>query len=303
MVLPQIAIILSTYQRPDHLKRSLLSIAMQQDVSGKFEVIVTDDGSQDETPEVVESFARSVDFPVRFTTHQHDGFQLSRCRNEGVVASTAPYLLFTDADCVLPPDHLYWHLKYQRKGSGIAGDCYRLDEETSEKVNEQTIRSSEYLQWISSKEKRRMAAKARHARIYQFFRIPMRPRLTGCNIAVWREDFERVNGFDANYVQWGLEDRDFQLRLSRIGVRFRSIVGRSSICHLWHPVHSTFVRNCEGTVNYEYFRRKDMLTYCLNGYASAQAGNFTIRNFDEDEAPRICEFPIPADNADLHEAI
>ena len=77
----------------------------------------------------------------------------------------------------------------------------------------------------------------------------MRPRLTGCNIALWRDDYERVNGFDENFVGWGLEDRDLQVRLGRLGLRFRSIVLATAPCHLWHRPHPTFARNNEGTAN------------------------------------------------------
>src|SRR3954466_2463566 len=93
---PEVAILVSSYQRPGHLRRALLSIAMQRDVDGKMEVVVTDDGSTDETPEMVREFAQTIDFPVRVTTHPHRAFQLARCRNEGVAPSTAPYILFSD---------------------------------------------------------------------------------------------------------------------------------------------------------------------------------------------------------------
>ncbi len=107
---PEIALLVSTYQRPQHLRRALLSIALQRGVDGQMEVVVTDDGSRDETPRVVEEFARTARFPVQFTTHPHSTFQLARCRNEGVAASRAPYLLFLDGDCILPPDHVAIHL-------------------------------------------------------------------------------------------------------------------------------------------------------------------------------------------------
>ena len=45
MTRPEIAVLLSTYERPQHLQRSLLSLALQQGVAGQMEVIVTDDGS------------------------------------------------------------------------------------------------------------------------------------------------------------------------------------------------------------------------------------------------------------------
>ncbi len=102
----ELAVIVSTFERPGHLSRCLASLEAQRGVDGLFEVVVTDDGSRDTTLRLIADTARRVSFPLTFTTHQHDGFRLARCRNEGVAASTAPYLLFTDGDCILPPDHL-----------------------------------------------------------------------------------------------------------------------------------------------------------------------------------------------------
>src|SRR6185369_6959913 len=136
---PEIAILVSSYQRPQHLRRALLSIAMQRQVAGKLEVVVTDDGSTDETPQLVRAYAQSVDFPVRFTTHPHAASQLARCRNEGAAASQAPYILFLDGDCVLPPDHVAIHLAQRRPGRVMAGNCVRLDQTTSARIDEQVI--------------------------------------------------------------------------------------------------------------------------------------------------------------------
>src|SRR5437763_396129 len=55
---PEIALLLSTYQRPNHLRRALESIALQQGVAGRMELVVTDDGSTDET--------RKIDITSRF---------------------------------------------------------------------------------------------------------------------------------------------------------------------------------------------------------------------------------------------
>jgi glycosyltransferase involved in cell wall biosynthesis len=261
----ELSLLISTYQRPWHLWRSLLAVSLQRGVEGKFEVIVTDDGSTDETGRVVEAFARRAAFPVKFTTHENDGFRLARCRNEGVAIAAAPYLLFTDADCLLPPDHLAIHLRWRRRGMVMAGDCYRLGRVPSQRVNEQTIKSGEYLSWISGRERLRLFKKGLCARITSPLRIAMRPRLTGCNIALWRDDYERINGFDENYVGWGLEDRDLQKRLGLIGLRFRSIVLATAACHLWHRAHPTFARNNEGTANLRYFQREEVPIRCRNG--------------------------------------
>src|SRR5262245_15146495 len=117
MARPEIAVLISSFERPAHLRRALASIAAQKGLRGSLEVVVTDDGSRDETPKIVREFAASVPFPVRMTTHPHDGFQLARCRNEGVAASTADYLLFLDGDCIIPPDHLKIHLDRRRENT------------------------------------------------------------------------------------------------------------------------------------------------------------------------------------------
>ena len=83
MPAPEIAISVTTYQKPWHLRRVLASIAGQLGVDGKFEVAVTDDGSTDETSQIVEEFRRRGDFPVRFTTHEHTVFHPARAATTG----------------------------------------------------------------------------------------------------------------------------------------------------------------------------------------------------------------------------
>ena len=143
-----IAVIVSTYQRPEHLRRCLASLEVQEGVAGRFEVVVTDDGSQDETLRLIATTARHVGFPLTFTTHAHDGFRLSRCRNEGVAASTAPYLLFTDGDCILPRDHLRHHLTLRRRGRVVGGDCIRLDAATSARIDVDVIHGGDVARFV-----------------------------------------------------------------------------------------------------------------------------------------------------------
>ena len=260
-----IAIIVSTYERPQHLARCLESIAVQQGVDGRFEVVVTDDGSRDETLGLVAAAARRSDFPLTFTTHDHAGFQLARCRNEGTAASTAPYLLFTDGDCLLPRDHVWIHLDERRRGWITGGDCLRLDAGLSEGIDRAAVADGSSMSRISADECRRIRWKARRARVYEWLRVPMRPRLSGNNIGVWRSDLERINGFDERFVGWGLEDRDLQERLARIGVRVHSVLHRTAPIHLWHPPAPSFARNGESTANLDYFLHGERPTFCQSG--------------------------------------
>lgn len=261
---PDISLIVSSFERPANLLRCLHSIAAQKGLNGRIEVVVADDGSRDETEDLIRQFGRSVDFPIKYTLHEHDGFRLSQCRNEGMLASTADYLLFTDADCVLPSDHVSIHLQSRRRGRVVAGHCYRLDAEASDRLCVERIRSGNLFPLLKRREVRRAYWKGIKSRAYELLRISMRPRLSGSNIGVWRADCERVNGFDENFVGWGMEDTDFQRRLESIGVR--SNLARTGVYHLWHPQHPTYRKDSRGTANYDYYHRSGEIPYhCENG--------------------------------------
>jgi hypothetical protein len=56
-----------------------------------------------------------------------------------------------------------------------------------------------------------------------------------CNLAVWRSDLDRVDGFDATFSGWGLEDSDLLIRLLHAGLRRKDGNFATGVLHLWHP--------------------------------------------------------------------
>jgi glycosyltransferase involved in cell wall biosynthesis len=259
------------------LQRVLTSIAMQEHVADRMELIVTDDGSSDETADLVVRFAQSVRFPVRFTTHKHAGFQLARCRNEGVAASRAPYLLFLDGDCILPPDHVWQHLKHRRPGEVMGGYCVRLDRETTDRIDEESVRSQSYLRWILPRDLRSLAIRDWKSRFYRLLRHPHKPKLAGGNIGIWRSDYELVNGYDENFQGWGGEDDDLRRRLRSVGVQIGSILRWTRTYHLWHPSEPSAPSKASQGANYNYFLRRGALTRCRNGLVKRAPNQLKIQ--------------------------
>jgi GT2 family glycosyltransferase len=278
---PEIALLVSSYNRGEHLRRALLSIAAQKGVEGKFEVVVTDDGSTDHSHEVVTKFQAMGEFPLQMTTHPHASFQLAKCRNEGVAASEAPYLLFLDGDCVLPPDHVAQHLAARKKGVVMAGDCARLDEEATSAISDDCIRGGDLARFASPRELGRLRSQHRKALFYSFIRHSAKPKLIGNNVAIWRCDYERVNGYDENFVGWGCEDDDLRLRLRRAGVRIESILGRTFTYHLWHPVDPTATANWRDGANVKRLQRAGRLTACRWGLKKREISDLSIRVIGE----------------------
>ena len=232
----ELSVILTTYERPHHLERSLASLSLQRNMAGRFEVVVVDDGSKDCTHDVVRRFARSVDFPVKLTTHEHQGFRVSLCRNDGIRASAGSYVLISDSDCLFPPHHLEQHLRARKPGVIRAGNCYRLDRAATERLAVGDVVAGIYHREISYKERWRLWRSWISDVRYQLRRHPLKPKLMGFNIAIARSDLEAVNGFDEQYVGWGCEDDDFAARLRMAGKRVRTVVGYTQAYHMWHPV-------------------------------------------------------------------
>jgi len=272
----ELAVLISSFQRPQHLARVLASLECQQGVEGRFEVVVTDDGSIDSTREVVERFASRVKFPVRFTSHPHQGYQLARCRNEGVAVTQSPYLLFLDGDCLMPPTHLQQHLRRRATGVVLGGYCCLLDRPTTEELTLQDVYQGEFMKLASVQEYRKLAKLARRSWLYELVRHPTKPRLYGGNVGIHRSDYERINGYDENFRGWGCEDDDLRLRLRAAGVRIRSILRWTCTYHLWHPKGETTPQIWREGPNVAYLRRPHRPTVCQNGLAKYLAGETKV---------------------------
>ena len=262
---PDISLIVNTYQKPRHLALVLESIALQEGVDGRFEVVVADDGSDATTVEIISDFARRAPFPVAFTTEPHDGFRLARVRNRGAALAAGDTLLFLDGDSVLPPDHVAAHLAARRPGLAMLGDVVRLPEATSRELVPSGLATTDLRRLAPSAELRRMSRRHRKSVFQNWLRHPSKPRLAGGNFAVWREDYSRVNGSDERFLGWGQEDDDLGLRLRGAGVRLSSIIDRTFTYHVWHPSDPSATPRWRDGVNVRYFLRRGRLTRCRRG--------------------------------------
>jgi glycosyltransferase involved in cell wall biosynthesis len=95
---PAISVIIATYNRAHFLGQTIESVIQQQ--FKDFEMIVVDDGSTDDTREIVESFGSRVRY------HYQSNQGAAAARNFGVQLSSAPWIAFQDSDDLCAPNHL-----------------------------------------------------------------------------------------------------------------------------------------------------------------------------------------------------
>jgi len=105
-----VSVIIPTYNRAHYVTDALDSVFEQ--TYRPIEVILVDDGSTDNTEDVVRSWNRTHDdeqFALHYLRQSHRGAQVAR--NRGLVASTGAYIQYLDSDDVLLPEKIARHVR------------------------------------------------------------------------------------------------------------------------------------------------------------------------------------------------
>ena len=101
---PKASIIICSRNRAAQLGTCLDSIREDEMLATAAELVLIDNGSTDETCQIMEQHADQARYPV--LVRQEPDAGLSRARNVGLDAATGDLLLFTDDDCYMDPGYI-----------------------------------------------------------------------------------------------------------------------------------------------------------------------------------------------------
>ena len=197
-----LSIVIPTYHRNELLAECLNCLApgVQSLNSDRYEVIVTDDGSQDTAEAMIEK-----QYPwVKWVLGPRKGPATNR--NNGVKHTTGEWLVFTDDDC-LPDPH--WLEEYA-KAIANNTDCLVFDGR------------------VYADRPRKSLAE----------RSPIKETggsLWTCNLVIQKKLFISLSGFDERFPYAAMEDTELQFRLDRINQKYVFIYN-ASVCHPWRIV-------------------------------------------------------------------
>jgi glycosyltransferase involved in cell wall biosynthesis len=110
---PTVSVVIATYNHGRFLSAAIASVLAG--TFADFEIIVVDDGSSDDTAEVI--FPYLADRRLRYYRKAHQG--LSAARNLGIRFAQAPLLAFLDADDLWLPEKLEKQLALFRRDPGL----------------------------------------------------------------------------------------------------------------------------------------------------------------------------------------
>jgi glycosyltransferase involved in cell wall biosynthesis len=233
-----ISVIVTTYDREDALDAVLSALSRQSDRG--FEVVIADDGSRPTTAAVVERWRPRLGVPLSHVWQMNCGFRAAEIRNRAVLTCRGDYCIFLDGDCIAPPDFVAAHRKLAEPGWFVTGNRVLLSAALTAAVLGDDLRPEGWstLGWIGQR------LRGGVNRVAAVLRLPLGPLrklqsrhwrgARSCNLAVWRADLERVDGFDACFTGWGREDSDLLIRLLHCGLRRKDGRFATGVIHLWH---------------------------------------------------------------------
>jgi glycosyltransferase involved in cell wall biosynthesis len=187
-VVPRVTVAVSTHNRAALLPRLVEALERQTLPRDSFELIVVDDGSTDDTPQVLEQLATSSGVDVRFIRLTENAGQAGG-RNVAWRAARGSIVAFTDDDCAPTPAWLEAGLAEIGRGVGIVVG-------RTEPAPDQTHLLGPFSRTMITTDERYYAT---------------------CNIFYRREDLEAVGGFDDGFGATAGEDTDLAYRVRRLG--------------------------------------------------------------------------------------
>jgi glycosyltransferase involved in cell wall biosynthesis len=244
-----IAVVITTYNNPQSLELCLLSF--QNQTYQNFEIFIADDGSKDETRDLLLRLKREMPMQLYHVWHPDQGYRKSKINNN-VFRQINPerhaVLICVDHDVVVHhrfvEDHYRAHAKENFKPLLFMGRRVDLSPALSARITPQNVQNFNQglnLELLASALRGETKNIFRSVRIdgpYWLTHLLKRDRvfdLLGSNYSISTQTLLQVNGYNEEFKSYWGEDGDLFVRVRNAGVKIAGKIGYAVQWHLFHP--------------------------------------------------------------------
>ena len=256
---PTSSLIVATYNNPKALELVLLAIQNQYVLPN--EVIVADDGSTQNTKQLIEKFQQNFPVPLIHVWQEDKGFRLAAIRNKAIATAKYNYIIQIDGDIIINRNFVKDHLKNAIKGQFLFGARVNIKESF---LTELYKKKKTNFHFFSKGIKKRFRT-IRIPFFTQFIKQNhvVSSKLRGCNMSFWREDIIKINGYNEAFLGWGGDDSELANRLHNAGIAGKRLKFAAIIYHIFHQEEDK--SNINKNVAIQMQSRNGKLSYAEDG--------------------------------------
>lgn len=204
----EFSVIIPTHERASLLGQTLEAIAVQK-AESPFEVLVIDDGSRDETPQLVRQIQKSFPVPLHYL-YQPNRKQ-GAARNLGARQADGDWLLFLGDDIVPEPGFIDAHQRAHRQVDPASSSSRSVV--IGYTTWPETFRRNRFREYIGEQ-----GWQFGFSLIEDSEDVPFNFFYTS-NLSLSKQFFFRAGGFDEDFREYGWEDIELSLRLEQLGMQ------------------------------------------------------------------------------------
>ena len=257
-----VSVLVSTYNWKEALALCIRSI-FEQTVKPD-EIVIADDGSREDTRMMIEELRKETNIPIVHVWHEDRGFRKTEILNKAILKVSNPYIIQIDGDVVLDKHFIADHLELSEKGYFVCGSRVGVNEYQTERFMKTSGKFRPYFfqltfMYMLNSFRSRIIRKYLEKR---YFPKNIK-RLRGCNMAFWKEDLLKVNGYNEDLTMWGQEDTEIAYRLIFAGVKKKFLKAGGVEYHLYHKPSSRANLEFHNKVLDEVIAERS--SWCKNG--------------------------------------
>jgi glycosyltransferase involved in cell wall biosynthesis len=256
---PTISLIITTYNWKEALNLVIKS-ALEQTLLPN-EIIIADDGSDNDTRLLVETYHEKSPIPIVHSWQEDVGFRASMSRNKAIAIATSDYIVVIDGDIILHQNFIADHIETAHPNRFVAGRRVMITKNKTKQIIENKIAKIGFLTSGIINRKNTI-----HSGILSKIFSKETKSLKGiktCNLGFWREDAIRINGFNEDFNGWGLEDSDFAARLIIAGITAFTLRFKANCFHLYHNENTRNLLAANNSILQTTISQKK--SWCNNG--------------------------------------